>query len=69
MVTFPPGVKVGGAFHERFVKRTKKMYGPNPKTFRVGPYTENFSLRQAFCRTILGRADPHLKIDKLKEIK
>ena len=59
-------LKVGGAFHERLVKRTKN--GPNPKTFRVGPYTENFSLRQVFCRTILGRADPHLKTAKQNKI-
>ena len=53
--------KVGGAFHERFVKRTKKMYGPNPKTYRVGPIYRNFSLRQAVLSHHMCWADPHLK--------
>ena len=51
--------KVGGAFHERFVKRTKKMYGPNPKTFRVGPTHGNFSL---VFRTIRAERIPTLTI-------
>ena len=54
-------LKVGGAFRERFVERTKKMYGPNPKTFRVGPIHRNFSLRQAVLSHHTFWADPHLK--------
>ena len=50
-----------GAFHERFVKRTKKMYGPNPKTFRVGPYTEFFSLRRRFVAPYWAERIPTLK--------
>ena len=45
---FPFSVSVvGGAFRERFVGTHKKMYGPNPKTFPVGPVHRDFSLRQA----------------------
>ena len=54
-------LKVGGAFHEPFVKRTKKMYGPNPKTFRVGPYKEIFRCDRLVCRTICCERIPTLK--------
>ena len=47
-----PYLKVGGAFHEPFVKHTKKMYGPNPKMFRVGPYMEIFRCDRLVFRTI-----------------
>ena len=45
---------------ERFVKRTKKMYWPNPKTFRVGPYIEIFRCDRLFFRTMRAERIPTL---------
>ena len=51
---------MGGAFHKQFVKHTKKMYGPNTKTFRVGPIHQNFPLRQAGFSHHTRLANPHV---------
>ena len=40
---------------------TQKKYGPNPKTFRVGPVHGDFSLRQAGLSHHMLWANPHLK--------
>ena len=45
----------------RTVREThKKICGPNPKTFRVGPIHRKFSLRQAVLSHNTCRADPFL---------
>ena len=41
--------------------RTKEKYGPNPKTFPVGPYIDIFRCDRLICRTIRSERIPTVR--------